>query len=55
MVNSPSDGLMRDAVEERVGGPCLKVLDGHRKAVTSLYFDDNCLVSATFPVTPRLF
>lgn len=25
--------------------PCLRTLDGHSKAVTSLYFDDTCLVS----------
>lgn len=51
IVNSPSDGLMRDTVEESIGGPCLKTLDGHRKAVTSLFFDDNCLVSPSLLVS----
>jgi mitochondrial division protein 1 len=27
------------------GGPCVRVLEGHTKAVTSLYFEDDCLVS----------
>lgn len=25
--------------------PCVRVLEGHSKAVTSLYFEDNCLVN----------
>lgn len=46
------DGLMREqkraadaAEEEAASGPCVKTLDGHSKAVTSLYFDGSCLVS----------
>jgi mitochondrial division protein 1 len=27
-------------------GPCIRVLEGHSKAVTSLYFEDDCLVRA---------
>lgn len=26
-------------------GPCVRVLEGHSKSVTALYFEDNCLVS----------
>lgn len=33
--------------KEKEEGPCVKTLDGHSKAVTSLYFDGSCLVSPT--------
>lgn len=44
------DGLMREQARaataaEDESGPCVKTLDGHSKAVTSLYFDGSCLVS----------
>jgi division protein 1 len=29
-------------------GPCARVLEGHSKAVTALYFEENCLVRAIF-------
>jgi hypothetical protein len=28
-------------------GPCVRVLEGHSKSVTSLYYEDGCLVSVT--------
>lgn len=33
-----------ESVSEREG-TCVRVLEGHTKAVTSLYFEDDCLVS----------
>lgn len=33
--------------------PCVKSLEGHSKAVTSLYFDDNCLVTGASDKTLR--
>lgn len=47
------DGMMKEQpgkekVEE--SGPCVRTLDGHTKAVTSLYFDGPCLVRA-YPST----
>lgn len=30
-----------------VDSPCVKLLEGHSKAVTALYFEDNCLVRMT--------
>lgn len=44
------DGLMREqqraaSAADEDAGPCVKTLDGHSKAVTSLYFDGSCLVS----------
>ncbi|KAI5477173.1 mitochondrial division protein [Pseudohyphozyma bogoriensis] len=36
-----------------VDGPCVKTLDGHTKAVTSLYFDGSCLVTGSSDRTLR--
>ncbi|KDN45098.1 WD40 repeat-like protein [Tilletiaria anomala UBC 951] len=33
--------------------PCLRTLEGHSKAVTALYFDDNCLVTGASDKTLR--
>ncbi|KAF4605607.1 Mitochondrial fission protein [Pleurotus pulmonarius] len=33
--------------------PCVRVLEGHSKAVTSLYFEDNCLVTGASDKTLR--
>lgn len=33
-----------DGSEAEKNGPCLRVLEGHTKAVTALYFEDDCLV-----------
>lgn len=32
--------------------PCARLLEGHTKAVTALYFEDECLVSSVFPYNP---
>lgn len=39
-------GGVRDgkSAEESRDGPCVRVLEGHSKAVTSMYFEDDCLV-----------
>lgn len=53
--SSRDDGVMREAAgrkEER--SPCVKTLDGHTKAVTSLYFDGNCLVRPPPPPSASL-
>ncbi|EJD04576.1 WD40 repeat-like protein [Fomitiporia mediterranea MF3/22] len=34
-------------------GPCARVLEGHSKAVTALYFEENCLVSGASDKTLR--
>ena len=34
-----------EAGEEK-SGPCVRLLEGHTKAVTALYFEDQCLVSS---------
>lgn len=33
-----------DASHIEEGGPCVRVLEGHSKSVTSLYYEDGCLV-----------
>jgi division protein 1 len=30
---------------EEMDGPCVRLLEGHSKAVTALYFEDECLVN----------
>ncbi|KAI6010176.1 WD40-repeat-containing domain protein [Pisolithus marmoratus] len=35
------------------GGPCLRRLEGHSKAVTALYFEDDCLVTGASDKTLR--
>ncbi|SCZ89480.1 BZ3500_MvSof-1268-A1-R1_Chr1-1g01207 [Microbotryum saponariae] len=42
-----------EAREEQHSGACVKVLDGHTKAVTSLYFDGPCLVTGSSDSTLR--
>jgi division protein 1 len=37
-----------DESEAEKDGPCLRVLEGHTKAVTALYFEDDCLVLSLF-------
>lgn len=39
--------------EEDPHNPCLRTLEGHSKAVTALYFDDNCLVTGASDKTLR--
>ncbi|PWN50959.1 WD40 repeat-like protein [Violaceomyces palustris] len=49
-----SSGLAEDdPVERDEHDPCLRSLEGHSKAVTSLYFDDNCLVTGASDKTLR--
>ena len=38
-----------DLPEEKEG-PCIRALEGHTKAVTALYFEDECLVCMLSPV-----
>jgi division protein 1 len=35
------------------GDPCLRVLEGHSKSITSLYYEDNCLVTGSNDKTVR--
>ncbi|KAK4703317.1 hypothetical protein P7C70_g2902, partial [Phenoliferia sp. Uapishka_3] len=56
LVNGNDEGMMREeggrpSTEE--AGPCVRTLDGHTKAVTSLYFDDSCLVTGSSDRTLR--
>lgn len=37
----------KESVAER-DNPCARLLEGHSKAVTALYFEDDCLVTYTF-------
>lgn len=58
LVNGESDGLMREDPakvdkEKEPSGPCIKTLDGHTKAVTSLYFENSCLVTGSSDSTLR--
>ncbi len=42
------NGIRSSSVPESTSekeGPCVRVLEGHSKAVTTLYFEDDCLVS----------
>jgi division protein 1 len=38
----PSGYTHASAVEDN--GPCVRVLEGHSKSVTALYYEDGCLV-----------
>lgn len=48
LVEEATGGSIRDsnAKKDDEWSPCLRKLDGHSKAVTSLYFDEGCLVSS---------
>lgn len=50
---STSNGIRNgeNAVDELnvTDGPCARVLEGHSKAVTALFFEENCLVSYIHP------
>lgn len=41
------------SVAEREGA-CMRVLEGHSKAVTAMYFEDECLVSSFLSSTPHV-
>lgn len=45
--------LSEDAENGKDHSPCLRTLEGHSKAVTSLYFDDTCLVTGASDKTLR--
>ncbi|KAG6857643.1 hypothetical protein H0H87_010211 [Tephrocybe sp. NHM501043] len=44
--NGIRDGVSEDADVLEKNGPCARLLEGHTKAVTALYFEDECLVSS---------
>lgn len=39
------NGIQQAPKDVGTGGPCTRILEGHSKAVSALYFEDNCLVS----------
>ncbi|KAG6918673.1 hypothetical protein DXG01_012490 [Tephrocybe rancida] len=45
------DSASEDALEKN--GPCARLLEGHTKAVTALYFEDECLVTGASDKTLR--
>lgn len=46
----------KESIPER-DGPCVRILEGHSKAVTALYFEDDCLVGprSSFRIVGFLF
>lgn len=56
LVNGNDEGMMREeeGAAKAAAGPCVRTLDGHTKAVTSLYFDGSCLVRPRFALPPSL-
>lgn len=48
----PTEGL-QPVAEEKDGNPCIRVLEGHSKSVTSLYYEEGCLVSCRCPLNSR--
>ncbi|KAK0245407.1 WD40-repeat-containing domain protein [Armillaria nabsnona] len=52
---SPRPNGIRNGKEplERRNDPCARVLEGHTKAVTALYFEDDCLVTGASDKTLR--
>ncbi|GAA5969082.1 hypothetical protein JCM21900_000688, partial [Sporobolomyces salmonicolor] len=57
LLREPGEKSVRDGEaekkDEKEDGPCVRVLDGHTKAVTSLYFDGPCLVTGSSDSTLR--
>ncbi|EIN13432.1 WD40 repeat-like protein [Punctularia strigosozonata HHB-11173 SS5] len=52
--NSNGKGKAKAKVaEQEEAGPCVRVLEGHTKAVTALYFEDDCLVTGASDKTLR--
>ncbi|KAG6820347.1 hypothetical protein H0H93_001792 [Arthromyces matolae] len=49
--NSIRDGISSETPEKT--GPCVRLLEGHTKAVTALYFEDDCLVTGASDKTLR--
>jgi WD40 repeat protein len=46
---------VRGGKEREREGPCVRVLEGHSKAVTTLYFEDDCLVRPAHAHSPYHF
>ena len=44
-VTQESNGIRSSPRESERDGACVRLLEGHSKAVTALYFEDDCLVS----------
>lgn len=44
-VTQESNGIRSSPRESEGDGACVRLLEGHSKAVTALYFEDDCLVS----------
>ena len=47
------DGVAMEKDKRLEGDPCLRVLEGHSKSITSLYYEDNCLVTGSNDKTVR--
>ena len=47
-VKQESNGVLPSPREGERDGACVRLLEGHTKAVTALYFEDDCLVSSKF-------
>lgn len=45
-VTQESNGIRSSPSEGERDGACARLLEGHTKAVTALYFEDDCLVSS---------
>ena len=54
LVEKPKSGATSEAGTD-AEGPCLRAFDGHTKAVTALYFEDDCLVNAVRVVRASFF
>ncbi|KAF9072680.1 WD40-repeat-containing domain protein [Rhodocollybia butyracea] len=53
-VNTKSNGIRNGKEQEqKEDAACLRVLEGHTKAVTTLFFEDNCLVTGASDKTLR--
>jgi len=50
-VNHPN-GIRTSKSGAEKGNACARLLEGHSKAVTALYFEDDCLVSAPTTFKP---
>ena len=51
LVDVGSPGEKASVSERDISGPCARTLEGHSRAVTALYFEDECLVGGCFSST----
>ena len=51
--SSIRNGTTNGSVMSGTDGPCARVLEGHSKAISALYFEENCLVSGASDKTLR--